>query len=147
MAERSLSERVSLALQEQIYSLAASVNQSVDEVIGAVENVVKAYERETTPTYTVNLDSAVDPKVMAEEIASHLKKFKVRQQVEETGGREITLSSLLEDIHTYLVDRDELPDRWNHMSREQILNGYRIALTDEFKRVSQKEVLRSRRNR
>lgn len=110
MAERSLSERISLALQEQIYSLAASVNQSVDEVIGAVENVVKAYERETTPTYSINVDaSAVDAEDVREWVKAHRESngLPLYDNVDETGGRDetgtpLSREQLLREVYRYV---------------------------------------------
>lgn len=106
MAERSLSERVSLALQEQIYSLAASVSQSVDEVLGAVESVVKAYEDESTPAYVVNINGDVD-------VAEWVHDYRERNGLpiydnteDESGGRDTTgqplsREELLREVYRY----------------------------------------------
>lgn len=120
MVERSLADRISLALQEQIYSLAASVNQSVDEVIGAVENVVKAYERETTPTYSINVDaSAVDAEDVREWVKAHRESngLPLYDNVDEAGGREegtpLSREQLLREVYRYVSKHSSAYLPWN----------------------------------
>lgn len=115
MAERSLGDRVSLALQEQVYSLAASVSQSVDEVIGAIESVVASYEKEANPVYNINVDN---PTKSAEEVAREVidslnlhGRHRAEAPVDEPGGSQLPTHPSLEDtlrvVYRYVADSEE----------------------------------------
>lgn len=117
MAERSLSERISLALQEQVYSLAASVNQSVDEVLGAIDSVLDAHEAQQAkqPAYTINIQTDKDPKVVAEEVIAQIKDFskQAKPAPSKTGGSGVVQTSLsreqlLREVYRYMRDNSRV---------------------------------------
>lgn len=127
MAERTLSERISLALQEQVYNVAAQVNEVVVDVIAAVEDVLEYVEDSVTPAYEVNvsLSDSVDGTRMAQIIKETLEDYKrknvgVSDYAEPTEeapvGREqgtpLSREELLRELYKYAAKHSEVFVDW-----------------------------------
>lgn len=106
MVQRSLSERISLVVQDAIYKVADDLTTVVDEALEAFEDAAKMVEEKVTPAYTVVVNGSVDPDAVAQQLADLFGGKTAEQSPSQTGGRDDSQSTererLLRELYRYM---------------------------------------------
>lgn len=106
MAQRSLSERLSLAVQDAIYKVADDLTTVVDEALEAFEDAAKMVEEKVTPVFNVNVQGSGNPEDLVNAIKEEVDRQRARHAPVEPGGRDDTQSQererLLRELYRYM---------------------------------------------
>lgn len=143
MVQRSLSERISLVVQDAIYKVADDLTTVVDEALEAFEDAAKMVEEKVTPAYTVVVNGSVDPESLTKHITDLFGGKAAEQSPSQTGGREITnptLEETLAVVYDYLVENVS-ESEIGRISKARALEGSRSTIAREFKTHVWKSIL------
>ena len=106
MAQRSLSERLSLAVQDAIYKVADDLTTVVDEALEAFEDAAKMVEEKVTPVFNVNVQGSGNPEDLVKAIKEEVDRQRARHAPSQTGGRDDSQSlereRLLRELYRYM---------------------------------------------
>jgi hypothetical protein len=104
MAQRSLSERLSLAVQDAIYKVADDLTTVVDEALEAFEDAAKMVEEKVTPVYNVTVNG--QPLDVVNAIKEEVDRQRAKHAPVEPGGRDDSQSlereRLLRELYRYM---------------------------------------------
>lgn len=108
MAQRSLSERISLAVQDAIYKVADDLTTVVDEALEAFEDAAKMVEEKVTPVYNVTVNG--NPVDVVKRMNDEINRQRAQHAPEPAtgGGREEDQSQererLLRELYRYMSE-------------------------------------------
>lgn len=132
MEQRSLAQRVSLAVQDAIYKVADDLTTVVDEALEAFEDAAEAFEEKVTPMYHYTVNVNGDVSQVVEKVKEEVERQRAQHAPSKTGGSETTLEATLEVVYEYLRERNLLGEL-SVLSKTNVLNGYRSTLAKTFK--------------
>lgn len=152
MAEKPLVQQISLGIQNFIYKVADDLTTVVDEALEAFEDAAASFEKEVTPTYTLNVHGEVDPervKTIAANVVSDLNTHAQRAP-SKTGGRDetgtpLSREQLLREVYRYVAANTTRYVDWarEYEDANATATGHEVWITnqlvDEFARVVKEE--------
>lgn len=136
MAQRSLSEQISLAIQNKVYEVADKVTTVVDEALEAFEDAAKVVEDKATPVYNINLNNDLDPKVVAKRLLDEINKGRAQHGPYATGGRVKEVPSLqdtLSVVYDYMEGEGLLSEEsFGGLGKDRVLGSYKAVLSKMY---------------
>ena len=150
MAQRSLSERLSLAVQDAIYKVADDLTTVVDEALEAFEDAAKMVEEKVTPVFNVNVQGSGNPEDLVNAIKEEVDRQRARHAPVEPGGRDetgtpLSREQLLREVYRYVAANSSRYVDWEQQYEDSnaTATGPEVWITnqlaDEFARVIKEE--------